>query len=84
TLGLAAALMALFRRNLVPSTKMTSVLWDVFSLTWLYRLFWWLYRSLSTVVANIALILDGEGGVLWAVLILILLVTIIIQQGWGG
>ncbi|MFH1634386.1 MAG: hypothetical protein ABIG63_10315 [Chloroflexota bacterium] len=84
TLGLAAALMALFRRNLVPSDRVASVLRDVFSLTWFYRSFWWLYRSLSTVIANIALILEGEGGILWAVLILSLLVTLIIQQGGGG
>jgi len=57
---------------------------NVFSLGWLYRLFWWFYRAIGTLASNIALILEGEGGVLWALLLLVLLVTLIIQQGGGG
>ena len=47
------------------------------------RALWWLYRSVSRLVIYLGQILEGEGGVLWAVLIIILLVLIISRPGVG-
>ncbi len=55
-----------------------------FSLTWFYRALWWLYRTTSRLILYLARILEGEGGVLWSILIIILLVLIITQSGGGG
>ncbi len=52
-----------------------------FSLNWLYRLLWGAYRALTRLAQMISQVLEGEGGVLWAVLVLILLVSMLRQVG---
>jgi len=51
---------------------------------WLFRSFWWGYRSLSKLVLYFAYVLEGEGGVLWAVLIIILLILFLLQTLVGA
>lgn len=54
------------------------------SLEWLYRLFWWFYRRIGQLFTSISQILEGEGGILWALLILVLLISLITQQSGAG
>ncbi len=54
------------------------------SLDWFYRTLWWLYRSISKTIYNLSQILEGEGGILWAILFLILFVTTLAQVNGGG
>jgi hypothetical protein len=82
--SLAALLWLLSRRKPSFIPRFGSTLSKLFSFNWLYRTFWWLYQSLSTLVARAALVLEGEGGILWAVLILILLMATIVQRSGGG
>jgi hypothetical protein len=52
-------------------------------LQWLYRLLWEVYRTLSRLARFINAVLDGEGGVLWALLLLTLLMAFIMQGRFG-
>jgi hypothetical protein len=56
-----------------------SLLGEVFSLRWLYRLVGRAYDLVGSGVALVTLVLEGEGGILWALLWLILLVALIAQ-----
>ena len=46
-------------------------------LDWLYQWLWQLYRLLNRFIAILSGILEGDGGVLWALLLLTLLITLI-------
>jgi hypothetical protein len=59
-------------------------LWGkVVSLGWVYRIFWAIYRAIMRVIALFNQLLEGQGGVLWALVILVLMLTIL-YQGIGG
>jgi hypothetical protein len=69
--------------------RMSSERWlaarRVFSFHWLYRLLWRSYRLLGGGVSFITVLLEGEAGVLWTLLLLILLISLITTQvGLGG
>jgi hypothetical protein len=53
------------------------------SLAWLYRLIGGFYRFLGRLVNIVTIILEGDGGVLWAFVLLILLLTILRTGGVG-
>jgi hypothetical protein len=82
--GLAAILMVVPRPKIAWPTGIQSALGEFFSLSWLYRFLWWLYRLLSGLINSLSLVLEGEGGVLWAILMLILVLMAFVQQGRGG
>ena len=54
------------------------------SLRWLFRIFLDIYRFTGRLVSIFTLILEGEGGVLWALVLLILLFSLLLQRGLGG
>ena len=57
----------------------------VFSFHWFYRLLWRGYRLLGGGVTFFSMLLEGEAGVLWTLLILSLLLSLITTQvGLGG
>jgi len=71
-------------REIALPAPITSGIQSLLSLEWIYRLFWWFYRSIGRLFTSISSILEGEGGILWAVLILILLIVLLSQQGAGA
>ena len=50
-----------------------------FSFEWLYRLLWRLFRALARLIAFLSTILEGEGGILWA-LVLFALIFVFLQR----
>lgn len=71
---------ALWKRitgSFVPLTQ------NFFSLNWLYRSIWLVYIGLGRIVRLLSRILEGEGGILWALLLLVLFVTLITQISLG-
>ncbi|MBN1665979.1 MAG: hypothetical protein JW862_02785 [Anaerolineales bacterium] len=50
----------------------------LFSLNWAYAVFWWIYRVMTRLIGFVTRILEGEGGILWALLLLMLLIAVII------
>jgi hypothetical protein len=85
-LAFAIALVFVFARNreIALPPRLTSGVRVLLSLEWIYRMFWWLYRSLGRLFSSISSILEGEGGIMWAMLIIILLIAFLSQQGAGG
>jgi hypothetical protein len=55
--------------NLAPSPTFRSAWESFFSLDWLYRFLWRAYRALSRGFAVVSTVLEGEGGLLWALVI---------------
>jgi hypothetical protein len=47
------------------------------SLGWLYRMLWWIYRRLAKAIQVVTGILEGEGGVLWAMVLLALIISLL-------
>ncbi|MBM3143913.1 MAG: hypothetical protein FJ010_02870 [Chloroflexi bacterium] len=80
------AVVFLFLRKLqfAMLSSIATGLRGLLSLEWMYRLFWWLYHTASRFFSSISLILEGEGGVLWSLIMLILLVSLMIQLSGGG
>jgi len=56
----------------------------VFSLTWFYAFLGWLFRLVERGIEFITTVLEGEGGILWALLLLTLLVAFLSQLGLAG
>ena len=56
----------------------------IFSFRWIYRAIWRLYFLLGRLVRLISNILEGDGGVLWALLILVLFIAILSQFRLGA
>jgi len=48
-----------------------------FSLEWLYRFIYQIFRILQRVQTNFTALLEGQGGILWTILFLVLIVTIL-------
>lgn len=65
------------------SFSKASVLESVFSLKWLYRLFWVFYRSVEGLITFLTTVLEGDGGLLWAFLLLVLLFSLVVGNSGG-
>jgi hypothetical protein len=60
-------------------------LWNrLFSLGWIASLVWGIYRSIRRFVSTITIIAEGEGGMLWAMVLLVILLSLLVQSGIGG
>ncbi len=54
-----------------------------FSMEWFLRIIWRSYNIIGQLVSFITVIIEGDGGVLWALLVLVLLVAFLAQAGLG-
>ena len=81
---LATLLWLLSKRKPAFIPRFGAIFSKLFSFGWLYRTFWWLYQFLTVLVGRVSVVLEGEGGILWAVLVLILLMASIVQNSGGG
>lgn len=66
--------------SLVVRERVLTGLETFFRFEWLYGLFWLAYRLVQKGIRNLTVILEGEGGVLWALLLLALLISLF----WPG
>jgi hypothetical protein len=53
----------------------------VFRLEWVYRLMWRVVDSLSRILRIFSVIIEGEGGILWTILLLVLLISLLSSVG---
>jgi hypothetical protein len=51
----------------------------IFQFTWMYKTFGWSYQASHRVVYYFSNLLEGDGGVLWAILVMILILSVIIN-----
>ncbi len=82
--ALAALIMFIGFRFWDRTSGIIAFLQDFLSLNWLYRLLWASYRYLVRVFGFLTSVLEGEGGVLWAFLILVLLFSLLARNNGGG
>jgi hypothetical protein len=82
-LFLSSLLIAAWRRGLRLPSSLVTLLQSFFAFDWFYRLVWGIYQQLSRVVAFLNLIQEGEGGILWTLLLLTLLLSLLIERGLG-
>ena len=59
--------------------RIGSVISAIFSFNWLFRLLWRSYVVIGQGMTYFIRVIEGDGGILWALLFLVLLVTIITQ-----
>ena len=81
--GLIGLILYLNRRVPRLPDPLRPVLHTLLSLNWVYTLFWAVYRFLGRMVAVTTNLLEGEGGVLWALVLLAILFSILAQNGAG-
>ncbi|MEA3327771.1 MAG: hypothetical protein U9R53_10795 [Chloroflexota bacterium] len=53
----------------------------IFRLEWLYKILWWIKDFLSIILKALSSILESEGGILWTVLLMVLLISILAGVG---
>jgi hypothetical protein len=58
-----------------------SFITSLLSLNWLVRAGLFIYQILQRIVTSLSLILEGEGGILWAMLLLVLVITLARTRG---
>jgi len=80
-----SALWLLWAQKVRPMPKWVVTIFDkVFSLGWFYSLLAWLFRLTGQALSFISAVLEGEGGILWALLLLVLLIAFLTQRGFSG
>jgi hypothetical protein len=80
-LALAGLLGAWMRRGFNPERYPTALSNSVFSMNWLYTGLWFIYHRLRLLTSFITDVLEGEGGILWALLFLVLLLAFLFGNG---
>jgi len=81
---LAFGFYVLFARDLAILQQWGSTLVEILQLEWLTRLFGWLLIGAGRLLQLPNLLLEGQAGLIWALLVLVLLLTIFSQIGTGG
>jgi hypothetical protein len=66
------------------SRNLTSSLTFIFSFQWLYRILWDAYRITGRLVSFLSAVFEGDGGILWALLLLTLFMSFLFQGRPGG
>ena len=79
-IGIAWKVMQSNTRTQQSSPRSTNWL-NLFRMDWFYRMLWSLYRFLGRISNTLAAQLEGDSGILWSLVILVLLISLIIQLG---
>ncbi len=53
----------------------------IFRLEWLYQSAWKIFIFIGSILSGISTIMEGDGSMLWMILLLVLLITLVIRQG---
>jgi hypothetical protein len=75
---LTALLVGITRFGPEISIVRIAILESLFSLQWLYRLIWTFFRAVASAIQFSTTILQGEGGLLWAFLMLLILFLVFV------
>jgi hypothetical protein len=79
--GLIVLASFLARRGLRAPALIRDFFRNVLSFGWFYTILRWFYRQLGSAINFISTILEGEGGILWALLLVTLLIAFLSQDG---
>lgn len=81
---LSLASLLAFKRFQLPYERLAAIYRSLFSPGWALRWISRLLRPVAGFFAGVNFVLEGQAGVLWAILIFILLVSIMFQLGSGA
>ncbi len=84
TLLLAAGILIGLRSGYKISNRVSSVIISFFSMEWLRFFSLSMFQLLGRIVNMFQSVLEGEGGVLWAILLLILILVLLVNVGVVG
>lgn len=80
---LAVVIFLGLRKGIKFPDNASSIIITIFSLSWLRSLMWNAFRILDRIFVFLQTVLEGEGGVLWALLLLILILVFLTNAGLG-
>ncbi len=81
---LAALLGIKLHNRIRVSEKAIDLFESILSFNWLYRFFWNIYRTIGRLITFISTVLEGEGGLLWTLLLLVLFLLMLLGISSGG
>lgn len=81
--GLALAVLLARRFANLPPRVIAGVE-AISSLQWFYAVLGWVYNAMGRALRLVTLLLEGEGGVLWALVLVSLLISLLTQSQPGG
>jgi hypothetical protein len=53
----------------------------IFRMEWVYQLLWWMINIINQLLRAFSIILEGEGGMLWTILLLVLMISLLTSLG---
>jgi hypothetical protein len=80
-IGLAVLMHVGIRRSPRVSSGFVKGMKSFFSMLWIYQYMWRFYRVGSRGLSYFTTVMEGEGGVLWTLLLLVLLVSMLVING---
>jgi hypothetical protein len=83
-IGVTALIVFLGQKEIHLPAIIVPVWNRLFSLGWIASLVWGIYRSIRRFVSTMTKITEGEGGMLWAMVLLVILLSLLVQSGVGG
>jgi hypothetical protein len=83
-LGLSSLFLFARQRPIQIPERMFLILRNIFSFRWFYALVGWLFWVSERATAFVTTILEGEGGILWALLLVALLIAYVTRGGLAG
>jgi hypothetical protein len=83
-IGLSALIVFWGQKDIQLPAILTPIWSRLFSLGWIANLVWGTYRSILRFVSTMTKIAEGEGGMLWAMVLLVILLSLLVQSGLGG
>ncbi len=73
----------LYRLQLLPRWQFPSAWRQFFSMEWGYRAFQWGFRQMGGLFYRIEAVVEGSGGMLWAIVLLLILARFLFVLGGG-
>lgn len=81
SLALGLLWLYLYRTGVKVPANVIAMIRRLFSFDWLYGILWGGFQYLRRLVATLTFVLEGQGGVLWAWLLMLLILAILAQGG---
>jgi hypothetical protein len=69
-----------FQKYLTPINLVGKFIGNLFQFNWFFTLLWWLYDLIARPIQFFVRILEGEGGLLWALVFLALISSVLVGK----
>jgi hypothetical protein len=83
-LVLLSVLWLMRRTKLIRFSPQSTIWYQILSFEWMFPLVQWIFRNVGSLVLSVYSIFEGEGGILWTILLIVLFSGFIILYVSGG